>query len=225
MESNTDVWVVIPAYNEEPMIARVIDSVREFFPNIVCVDDASSDDTACAARAAGALVIPHPVNLGQGAALQTGFTWVLKRTEARFAITFDADGQHRAADAEGMCAFARKNDLGFVLGSRFLGKSPRGLSPMRRLVLKSAAAAARRKTGLAVTDAHNGLRVIRRDALFSFSLVHNRMAHASEIVEKLAATGLAWAEYPVSIEYSEYSRAKGQSLLNSVNILVDLVME
>lgn len=224
MERNEDAWVVIPAYDEGPMIGRVIDSLHESFANIVCVDDASCDDTARVAQGAGALVISHPLNLGQGAALQTGFSWVLSRTDARFALTFDADGQHRAADAAAMCERARREDLAFVLGSRFLGEEPSGLSAMRRLVLKTAAAAARRKTGLALTDAHNGLRVIRRDALARLDLTHNRMAHASQIVEQLAATGLAWAEHPVGIEYSEYSRAKGQSLLNSVNILVDLVM-
>lgn len=225
MERNEDAWVVIPACNEEAMIGRVIDSLAQSFCNIVCVDDASTDATADLAREAGALVIAHPVNLGQGAALQTGFSWLLARTDARFAVTFDADGQHRAGDASAMCALAREKGLGFVLGSRFLGEEPRGLSPMRRLVLKTAAAAARRRTGLELSDAHNGLRVIRRDALARLDLTHNRMAHASQIVEQLAATGAPWAEFPVNIEYSEYSRAKGQSLLNSVNILVDLVME
>ena len=164
----------------------------------------------------------HPINLGQGAALQTGISYVLERTDARYLITFDADGQHSAADAAAMVRAARDEDLAFVLGSRFLeGPSPVGW--LKRLVLATAAAVASRTTGMRMTDAHNGLRMLRRDAAERLDLRQNRMAHASEITRQLGATGLPWREYPVHIEYTEYSKAKGQSLLNSVNILVDLI--
>ncbi|MDI9589390.1 MAG: glycosyltransferase family 2 protein, partial [Acidobacteriota bacterium] len=72
---------------------------------------------------------------------------------------------------------------------------------------------------------HNGLRVIRRDALSQIHITQNRMAHASEIVYQLFDTGLKWREMPVHIIYTDYSRSKGQSLLNSINILVELIMK
>ena len=75
----------------------------------------------------------------------------------------------------------------------------------------------------APTDAHNGLRVLRRDVLAQLDLRQNRMAHASEIIRQIGATGMPWREFPVHIVYTDYSRAKGQSLWNSVNILVDLL--
>ncbi|MCM3661101.1 glycosyltransferase family 2 protein [Georgenia satyanarayanai] len=218
----TDAWLVVPLYQEEAVIGDVVAEARETFPGIVCVDDGSADDSAARARTAGAVVVRHPVNLGQGAALQTGIDWVLERTDARYLVTFDADGQHQVSDAVAMVHRAREEDLAVVFGSRFLDRRTRpGL--LKRVVLMVAVWVTNRSTGLRLTDAHNGLRVIRRDAAQRVQLRQNRMAHATEIVAQLGRTGLPWAEQPVHLLYTDYSRAKGQSLLNSVNILVELV--
>nr|WP_244963488.1 glycosyltransferase family 2 protein [Actinomyces trachealis] len=218
----TDAWLVVPLYNEAQVVRGVIEAARLCFPNVVAVDDGSHDNSAAEAQAAGAVVVRHPINLGQGAALQTGFCYLLERTNARYAITFDSDGQHSVADAARMVETARAEDLAIILGSRFLdGSTQVGLA--KRLVLHTAAAVSSRTTGMLLTDAHNGLRLIRRDALAKIDLQQNRMAHASEITKQLGATGLPWRELPVHIEYTDYSKAKGQSLWNSVNILVDLI--
>ena len=218
----TDAWLVIPLYNEATVVREVISQARETFPYIVVVDDGSKDDSARQAAAAGAIVVRHPVNLGQGAALQTGFSYILEKTNANYVVTFDADGQHSTTDAAAMVAAAREEELAVILGSRFLqGPSPVGR--LKRLVLRTAAAVSSRTSGMHLTDAHNGLRVIRRDVLVQLNLKQNRMAHASEIIRKIGATGLPWREFPVHIVYTDYSRAKGQSLWNSVNILVDLL--
>ena len=217
-----DTWLVVPLYNEAQVVREVIEDARRTFPHVVVVDDGSRDDSAAQAEAAGAVVVRHPINLGQGAALQTGIRYVLERTDARYLITFDADGQHSVADAAAMVAAARKEDLAIVLGSRFL-KGPSPVGRLKRLVLATAAVVASRTTGMHLTDAHNGLRLLRRDAAEQLNLRQNRMAHASEIIRQLGATGLPWREFPVHIAYTEYSKAKGQSLLNSVNILVDLI--
>ena len=217
-----DTWLVVPLYNEAQVVREVIEDARRTFPHVVVVDDGSRDDSAAQAEAAGAVVVRHPINLGQGAALQTGIRYVLERTDARYLITFDADGQHSVADAAAMVAAARRENLAIVLGSRFL-KGPSPVGRLKRLVLATAAVVASRTTGMHLTDAHNGLRLLRRDAAEQLNLRQNRMAHASEIIRQLGATGLPWREFPVHIAYTEYSRAKGQSLLNSVNILVDLI--
>ena len=198
----TDTWLVIPLYNEATVVREVVSQAREIFPYVV--------------------VVRHPINLGQGAALQTGFSYVLEKTNADYVVTFDADGQHSATDAAAMVAAAREERLAVVLGSRFLeGPSPVGW--LKRLVLRTAAAVSSHTSGMRLTDAHNGLRVIRRDVLARLDLKQNRMAHASEIIRQIGATGLPWREFPVHIVYTEYSRSKGQSLWNSVNILVDLL--
>ena len=218
-----DSWLVVPLYNEATVIGQVIDDARGTFANIVCVDDGSSDGSATIARKHGARVIEHPFNLGQGAALQTGMEFVLRQTNARYIVTFDADGQHSVADAAAMVDRARAEDLAIIFGSRFLDDATQ-VGWSKKLVLKTAAAVTKQRTGLDLTDAHNGLRLLRRDALQQVVLRQDGMAHASEIVSQLACTGLPWAEMPVHIAYTDYSKAKGQSLLNSVNILVDLVM-
>ncbi|WP_130013962.1 glycosyltransferase family 2 protein [Serinicoccus sediminis] len=219
-----DAWLVIPLFEEARVIEEVLREARQVFPHVVCVDDASRDDSAARARAAGAVVVQHPFNLGQGAALQTGMRYVLEATDAAYLVTFDADGQHRPQDAAEMVQRARQEHLAVVFGSRFLDRRTRpGL--VKKLVLKAAVWLTNQQTGLKLTDAHNGLRVIRRDAAQRLDLRQNRMAHATEIVLQLGRTRLPWAEHPVHVLYTDYSRAKGQSLINSVNILVDTILK
>ncbi|QYM76994.1 glycosyltransferase family 2 protein [Leucobacter luti] len=217
-----DTWVVIPLYNEATVIAEVVQGLLPEFPLVVCIDDGSSDGSGEIARRAGARVVTHPINLGQGAALQTGFDYALERG-ARFVVTFDADGQHRVEDAVAMLQRARAEDLAIVFGSRFLDdRTNPGI--LKKIVLKTAVAVTNVTTRTRLTDAHNGLRIIRADALRRIKLRQDRMAHGTEIVVQLGRTGLPYAEHPVEVIYSEYSKAKGQSLLNSVNILVDLII-
>ena len=217
------VWVVIPLFNEAAVIADVVRDVRTRFPLVVCVDDGSTDGSADRAAAAGSRVVQHSVNLGQGAALQTGIEYALERG-ARYIVTFDADGQHQVSDAVDMVARAEDEDLAIVFGSRFLDDRT-DPGRIKRLVLRFAVWFTRQSTGMRLTDAHNGLRVIRADAARGVNIFHDRMAHASEIVLQLGRTRLPWAEHPVHVLYTDYSRSKGQSLWNSVNILVDLLMK
>lgn len=219
---DADTWVVIPLFNENTVIGDVIAGLRTTFTNIVCVDDGSSDGSGQAARVAGAQVVTHPINLGQGAALQTGFEYALQRG-AQFVVTFDADGQHRVADAKTMVERARTENLAIVFGSRFLdNRTNPGL--LKKIVLKTAVLVTNWTTKTRLTDAHNGLRVIREDALRQVKLRQDRMAHGTEIIVQLGRTRLPYAEQPVEVLYTDYSRAKGQSLLNSINILIDLII-
>lgn len=219
---NPDVWVVIPLYNEATVIGEVVAGLLPHFTNVVCIDDGSSDASGSVARASGARVVTHPINLGQGAALQTGFEFALER-KANFVVTFDADGQHRVVDALAMVERARDENLAIVYGSRFLdNRTKPGF--LKKIVLKTAVAVTNWMTKSRLTDAHNGLRVIRTDALSQVKLRQDRMAHGTEIIVQLGRTRLPYAEHPVEVLYTEYSKAKGQSLLNSINILIDLVI-
>jgi glycosyltransferase involved in cell wall biosynthesis len=215
-----DVWIVIAAYNEGTVIQDVVTSLRKDYPHVVVVDDGSADSTGRVAAAAGATVVTHPINLGQGAALQTAIAFALMR-DARFIVTFDADGQHRAEDVARLLAALTGHGAEFALGSRFLGEAP-SMPPTRRLLLKAAAVFTRLTTGLAVTDAHNGLRAMTRRGAQALHLRQNRMAHASEILDQIAASRLKYVEAPVTITYTEYSLSKGQTLGDAINILIDL---
>jgi glycosyltransferase involved in cell wall biosynthesis len=214
------VWVVIAAYNEAAVISRVLADLRHSGFQIAVVDDGSGDATTVVAERAGAVVIRHPVNLGQGAALQSGITYAL-RAGADIIVTFDADGQHRAAELPGLVGALARHGVDYTLGSRFLGRTV-NLPPMRWILLKAATSFTRLTSGLAVTDTHNGLRAMTRRGASALHLRQNRMAHASEILNQIAASGLKYVEVPVTIEYSAYSLAKGQKLSDALSILVDL---
>ncbi len=216
-------WVVVPLYREAAVVGDVVRRLRTRFDHVVCVDDGSPDGSAEVAAAAGAVVVRHAVNLGQGAALQTGVDYALRDPSTTSVVTFDADGQHRVEDAEAMVARLVAEDLDVVFGSRFLDGSTE-LDRLRRVVLRLAVVWTNRSTGVRLTDAHNGLRVFSRTGAQQLAIRHNRMAHASEIVAQVGRSGLRWGEHPVTVLYTDYSRSKGQSLLNSVNILVETLL-
>jgi glycosyltransferase involved in cell wall biosynthesis len=220
--SHDEIWVVVPVFNEEPVVREVIGALVATFAHVVCIDDGSTDGSADAARAAGACVVRHPVNLGQGAALQTGFEYALKDPRMRWVVTFDADGQHQASDVEAMLEKAQSDDLQVVFGSRFLDSSSQ-LRGFRKVVIRTAALWTNLTTGTSLTDAHNGLRVIRRDVVERLNLTQNRMAHASQLVAQVGQSGARYAECPVTVLYTDYSKAKGQSLWNAVNIVTELL--
>ncbi|WP_316668455.1 glycosyltransferase family 2 protein [uncultured Propionibacterium sp.] len=219
-----DAWLVVPLFNEGSVVGDVIRGALEVFPKIVCVDDGSSDDSARVAREAGAVVVSHPINLGQGAALQTGLDYALRDRAANYFITFDSDGQHQVSDAAAMVERMRAEpELDVILGSRFLDENVEA-GALKKLVLKTAVLFERFSTKLDVTDTHNGLRALNRHAAGTIRIHQNRMAHGSEFLREIAAHGLVYREHPVHVLYTDYSRAKGQSLWNSVNILFDLFL-
>lgn len=218
-----DVWLVIPLFNEAEVIDHVVREARRSFRHVVVVDDGSSDDGAEVARRAGAVVVRHPVNLGQGAALQTGFEYALRHPDMRWVVTFDADGQHQVSDVLAMLDKARTEDLQVVFGSRFLDDRTTP-SLAKRVVLRLAVGYTNATTGTRLTDAHNGLRVMSRDVVARIDITQNRMAHASELVAQIGEMKVRYGESPVHILYTDYSRSKGQSLWNSVNILVELIL-
>ncbi|MEH6702143.1 glycosyltransferase family 2 protein [Parasphingorhabdus sp.] len=216
-----DVWIVIPAFNEGKMIADVIAQVGTMFPNIVVIDDASKDKTSTTARNAGATVLKHPFNLGQGAALQTGIEFALSRGASHI-VTFDADGQHHIEDVPVMLEQLKQSGADLALGSRFLGNTI-GMSKSRGLLLRAATIFTQITTGLKLTDCHNGLRVFTAKAAGQLNLRQNRMAHASEILAGIRKNQFDFIEVPVTITYTDYSRGKGQTFTDAFVIFRDLI--
>ncbi|SDX49205.1 Glycosyltransferase involved in cell wall bisynthesis [Modestobacter sp. DSM 44400] len=216
-----DTVVIVRVYNEAPVVRGVIAELVAEGLHVIAVDDASTDGSAEQIDASGALRVSHPVNLGAGGALQTGYEAALRFTTARYIGCFDADGQHQMADLLGMIRRIREG-YDVVMGSRFLDQKTE-MSPLRRMILRLAAKLMNRKSGTKLTDAHNGLRLITREVAASIKLAHSGMAYASELEEHLTRPGRRIVEYPVHILYTDYSRSKGQPLLNSVNILADTV--
>jgi glycosyltransferase involved in cell wall biosynthesis len=220
-----DGFVVVPAYNEAEVILGVVEALGRHFGNVVVVDDGSTDGTSELLRTHRVKVVTHAVNLGQGAALQTGITYALLRG-AEWIVTFDADGQHRVDDAIAMVQLLRTGACDVVLGSRFLQSNGAINMPWSRaIVLKCAVWVSNLLSRKRFTDAHNGLRALSRKAAQRLSISQNGMAHASEIISQLSKSGLVIREIPVSVQYTDYSLRKGQSIFNALNIVIDLQVE
>ncbi len=222
--SATEACVIVPVYNEAPVLGEVLDELTEHFALVVCIDDASSDGSGAIARSHGAVVVTHPVNLGQGAALQTGIAYALRRTLAETIVTFDADGQHDPRDAVRLVEKVVTREVDVALGSRFLSDHDQ-VPTARRLVLKAGVVFTRMSTRLDVTDTHNGLRALSRSAAERIDLRIRGMAHASELLRLVAVHHLSYAELPVTIRYTDHSRSKGQSNINAVNVLADVFLQ
>ncbi len=216
------VGVVVAAYNESAVLAEVLDGLRKRFPFSVVVDDGSTDDTFEVARRHSQYALRHPINRGQGAALQTGIEFALDRG-AEVVVTFDADGQHQVQDIEKMIAPIVNGECDICLGSRFLGKT-RNLPLLRRLVLKAGVLFTRVVSRIRLTDTHNGFRAFSRKGATCIDLTIDRMAHASEMIDQIRGSGLPFREIPVEIIYTEHSMQKGQSSRAAFRIVLDYLM-
>lgn len=217
------VAVVVPALNEAGKIREVLERLRPHADLIVVVDDGSHDGTAALAAGPDVHVLRHLINRGQGAALQTGVEHAL-RLGADVIVTFDSDGQHDPADIAALVDPVARGACDVALGSRFLGRAI-GMPPGRRVVLKAGIAFTRLVSRIRVTDVHNGLRAFSRRAAADLRLTMDRMAHASEILDRIHARGWRFVEVPVTIHYSEYSLAKGQRTSNALRIAFDMIAE
>lgn len=215
------VWIVVPAFNEASVIGEVITDVRSAFDHVVCVDDGSTDGTGELALRAGAHLVRHPVNLGQGAAIQTGIEYARRQPGAQIFATFDADGQHRVADVVTMVDRLAAGGVDVVIGTRFARPGTSRPPLAKRVVLRTAARLSRRSRRLGLTDAHNGLRVFNKTVADALELTMSGMSHAGEFIMLIDENHWRVAEEPIEVLYTAYSKSKGQPLLNGVNIVFD----
>jgi len=216
MTTTRDTCVVVSAFNEERMIGTVLSDLMRSQYDVIVVDDGSFDDTRIQALRYPVKVLHHIVNMGAGATLQTGISYALSLPGIRFIVTLDGDGQHKVDDIPNLLAPLRDGTYDVVLGSRFLRETDRLKIPLvKRHFLKLATSFTRATTGLKITDTHNGLRGLTIKAAGLISITQNRFAFASEILSQIAINKLNYCEVPVTIEYTAYSLAKGQSMLNS----------
>ena len=214
---------IVPIYNEATVIEDCIADLRTIFSNILVIDDGSTDDSASKAKRSGAQVIRHTLNSGQGLAISTGFKWVQGQNKFKNIVTFDGDGQHIAHDALRLVEELENSSLDIVFGSRFLGYEKSNTPAMKRIILKIVTKITNILTGIKLSDAHNGLRALTVEASKVVELTQAGMAHASQMISLTRQANLKYHEIPVNVIYTSYSRKKGQSILNSVNIVADLV--
>lgn len=218
--SNSDTWLIVPVYNEAEVVGDVVAEALQTFPNIVCVDDGSKDDSANIVLENGAHLVQHPVNLGQGAAIQTGVEYARKQPGASYFVTFDSDGQHQVTDVKRMVDTLRGDEADIVIGTRFHGDTS-SIPWIKRAMLRTIVTLSPQLRTMRLTDSHNGLRAFNRTVAEQFKITQNGMGHASEIIKMIGNRGWRVTEIPVTILYTEYSMKKGQSIINGVNILFE----
>jgi glycosyltransferase involved in cell wall biosynthesis len=219
----SEVALVIPVYNEGRVIRDVVNAALRKYSNIICVNDGSTDDSLEQLLTTKAYIVDHPINMGQGAAIQTGVEFGRLMKDVKYFVTYDADGQHRLEDVDHMLKTLKNNDVDIVFGSRFTGATE-DMPVAKKLLLKAAVMFSNITSGLKLTDTHNGLRAFNRRVADELQITLPDMSHASEILEIVARKKYKYTEVPVTIRYTDYSRSKGQSMINAVNIALDTIL-
>lgn len=211
---------IVPAYNEAATIASVVQSLAGVVDEVVVVNDASNDTTAATAMRAGATVLTHRINRGQGAALETGHAYARIRG-ADYVVHFDGDGQFDVADIVPAITALQAAQADILFGSRFL-QSNDTVPWVKRYIVRPIGRWIDRLFGAVNrSDTHNGFRVLSHQALDVIRIEQDRMAHATEIPQLVKTHQLSYIEFPVTVRYLEY----GQSSLAGFNILTDLFMK
>lgn len=219
---NENVAVIIPVYDEGPVIRGVVRSVEKYFSKIICVNDSSKDNSVKEISKTKAQIVNHPINLGAGAATQTGVEFALQDPSIEYFVTFDGDGQHKIEDVAGMLEYLKINKLDVVFGSRFLGQVE-NVGKTKKFFLRIVKSFNALTTSIPLSDPHIGLRIFSRKFAEDLDITLSGFAHASEIVHQIKAGNYAYGEFPVTVLYTDYSKKKGQPMINSVNIVFDLL--
>ncbi len=210
---------VIAAYNEAKNITKVVNNVRPFVDYIIVVDDFSKDETFKLAGAAGAIVLKHPINRGQGAALQTGNEYALN-LGADIIVHFDGDDQFLAEEIKDMIEPILKNQADIVFGSRFLGKEANLPYFKKKVIYPLAQLFTRFILGIKLSDPQNGFRAMTRETALKIKIENREMAHNSEIQSKAFKAKLKIAEVPITVIYHHF----GQKLSGGLKIIKDLLI-
>ena len=218
-----EIFVIIPCYNEAPVVKATVASVLDRGYKVIVVDDCSKDGSRKELICLPIYYLRHRVNMGQGAALQTGIDFA-KKKGAKYFVTFDADGQHDSDDIEGMISYLENNNADIVFGSRFLPGSQTNVSRSRSAALNFGRYINYFVSGILLSDSFNGLRLLSRNAVEKIRVKENRMTHPVEILMLTASNKLKYVEYPVKIHYSDYSRRKGIKNKDGIKIMFEILL-
>ena len=221
------VCVIIPAYNEAAVISDVIrDTIHElkkttYDYEVVVVDDGSSDQTEINAKKAGATVIRHILNSGAGGATSTGLRYA--QTEGfEIAATMDADGQHLPSDLiKGFDMMSKREETDLLIGSRLIDSGD--MTSIKRIGNKGLSLITFILFGINSTDSQSGLRLFSRRAIDQLEWRSSGYEFCSEMLWRASQLGLVIDEYPIRAVYTDYSKSKGQSNWNAVNIIKSLL--
>jgi glycosyltransferase involved in cell wall biosynthesis len=239
MQEIQKIAILIPIYNDLielnkflPRLISVISNTtvaEQYSFIVIIVDDGSRTTAAPMVNNLSAhsenieiYLLRHPINLGQGAALQTALEFARDSVGAHFFATMDSDGQHSENDLVPMLSALKECNCDIIFGNRFRSPDSSGIPSSRKFLLKAAVIFEKVLTGLNLNDAHNGYRVFNRKCAELIELKLNRMAHATEFKQIVKKNNLKYGEHPVQITYSNESLAKGQKNSGAFVIIRDL---
>ena len=210
-------YIVIPAKDEATRIGQVLRSAKLCgFYNLVVVDDGSQDQTGQVALGLGAKVVRHPINLGPGAATQTGIEYAIAQG-AKFIVTMDADEQHYPQDIESLVEKLITDELDIVIGSRFL--TPNKIPLTRIFYNKIANVVAAMATGVRVSDSQSGMKAFTADFAQKSKLQHCGFEFCIVLLRYIRLHDAKYAEVPIQVMYSKETMGKGQNLLVGLKML------
>jgi len=211
--------VIIPAYNEEKTIVEVINKVKPLVDEVVIVDDGSSDQTVQLAEKQGVTVLQHLINRGQGAALQTGNQYALKK-DGEIIVHFDADGQFLAEEIKDIVQPLEQGEAEVVFGSRFLEKKSKIPWFKKQVIIPLAHLANKLIIGVSLSDPQSGFRALSRKAAETIQIENDGMAHCSEILYKVFKNKFKIKEVPITVIYHDF----GQRFGGGIRIIKDLFL-
>lgn len=223
------ILVIIPAYNEEDSIGRVIEDVRTNCPqmDILVVNDGSADHTSDKARASGVVVLDLPFNLGIGGGMQTGYKYAAEKGYD-IAIQVDGDGQHDPKEIPKLLQTLEERKVDVAIGSRFITDLEYKGTMMRRLGITVLSKVISMMVRQEITDPTSGFRASRQKAIQLFAVNYPQDYPEPEVVVLLSKSGLKMAEVPVKMSqrYSgESSITKIRSIYYMVKVLLAIFVD
>lgn len=203
-----DVLVIVPAHNEEDSLPATLDAIRRRAPaaDVVVVDDGSRDGTSRIARERGVPVLRHPVNLGVGAALQTGFRYAIERGYA-IGVQLDADGQHDPADLAALVAPLRAGTCDVAIGSRYVTRTGYRAPFGRRLGMLLFSGIVKLALGRRIADTTSGYRAYARPVMDVCRHDFPKDFPDAPLLIALARRGFRLLEVPVTMREREAGRS------------------
>ena len=215
-------YIVIPAYNEGSRLPGVLKRIAHLgYEHIIVVDDGSSDDTYDLAKSHNVHLVRHPINMGVGAATQTGINLALQKG-AKYIVTLDGDHQHLPEDIEHLLTAIKETNSDMVIGSRFM--KPENKIPASRVFYnKIANLVTFFITGIMVSDSQSGMKVLSRKFASTTELNCNGFEFCVEMIRNAARAQRKITEIPISVKYSRDTMQKGQSFFNGVKMIGRLI--
>jgi glycosyltransferase involved in cell wall biosynthesis len=215
--------VIIPAFNEEKVIGSVVGECKSWVKraDILVVDDGSSDKTGEKALKSGAMVVKHVLNRGLGGAIGTGIKFA-RDNNYELAITIDADGQHDPKEIKSFVEPIKRKKADVVIGTRMKNRFQVPID--RRIIITLSNLLTFVFFGFWTSDSLSGFRGFSKKALSKINIRTQRMEVSNELFSEIGKHNLKYKEIPIRVKYTEYSRSKGQTNLNAINVLFKLLL-